>query len=224
MLCKARESDSCKENNGLSCGSVENLPAMQAIRVQPLGWEEPLEKGMATYSSILAWGIPWTEEPGRLQSVESQRVGHDWAKIMEASLIRQTRQVSLKTGDLNWNPSGIKSKGRALKQTLHGKGFGCWGNRRAGRRAVVARWMRGKVAWAGNPEGIAGGRQHGQSSSMRGGEVAGEIRQENKLICPGFQVISLADWWRMHRRGWDGESFTGGCWNSPDKRDRGMEG
>lgn len=57
------------------------------------------------------------------------------------------------------------------------------------------------MAWAGNPEGIAGGRQHGQSSSMRGGEVAGEIRQENKLICPGFQVISLADWWRMHRRG-----------------------
>ena len=52
-------------------------PAMQKIQVQSLGWEDPLEKGMATHSSILAWRIPWTEEPGGLQSVGSQRVGHD---------------------------------------------------------------------------------------------------------------------------------------------------
>ena len=45
--------------------------------VQSLGQEDPLEKGMATHSSILAWRIPWTEEPGRLQSMESQRVGHN---------------------------------------------------------------------------------------------------------------------------------------------------
>ena len=56
---------------------VKHLPAMQEIRVQSLGQENPLEKGMATYSSILAWRIPWTEEPGRLQSIGSQRVGHD---------------------------------------------------------------------------------------------------------------------------------------------------
>ena len=56
---------------------VKNLPAMQETRVQCLGWEEPLEKGMATHSSILAWGIPWTVEPGELWSVESQKVGHD---------------------------------------------------------------------------------------------------------------------------------------------------
>ena len=56
---------------------VKNLPAMQEIRVQSLGQENPLEKGMATYSSILAWRIPWTEEPGRLQSMGLQRVGHD---------------------------------------------------------------------------------------------------------------------------------------------------
>ena len=55
---------------------VNNLPAMQETRIQSLGWENPLEKGMATYSSILAWRIPWTEEPGRLQSMGSQRVGH----------------------------------------------------------------------------------------------------------------------------------------------------
>jgi len=46
-------------------------------RVQFLGWEDPLEEGMATHSSILVWRLPWTEEPGELQSMESQRVGHD---------------------------------------------------------------------------------------------------------------------------------------------------
>ena len=55
---------------------VKNLPAMQETQVQSVGWEDPLEKGMATHSSILAWAIPWTEEPGGLQSMESQRVGH----------------------------------------------------------------------------------------------------------------------------------------------------
>ena len=56
---------------------VKNLPAMQEIQVQSLGQEVPLEKGMATHSSILAWRIPWTEEPGGPQSMGSQRVGHD---------------------------------------------------------------------------------------------------------------------------------------------------
>ena len=55
----------------------KNLPAMQETWVQSLGWEDPLEKGTAAYSSILGWRIPWTEEPGGLQSVGSQRVGHD---------------------------------------------------------------------------------------------------------------------------------------------------
>ena len=56
---------------------VKNPPAMQETWVPSLGWEDPLEKGTATYSSILAWRIPWTEEPGGLQSTELQRVGHD---------------------------------------------------------------------------------------------------------------------------------------------------
>ena len=56
---------------------VMNLPAMQETQVQPLGGEDPLEKEMATHSSILAWRIPWTEEPGGIQSMGSQRVGHD---------------------------------------------------------------------------------------------------------------------------------------------------
>ena len=56
---------------------VKNMPAMQETQVQSLGWEDPLEKGMATHSSTLAWRIPWTGEPGRLQSMGSSRVGHD---------------------------------------------------------------------------------------------------------------------------------------------------
>ena len=56
---------------------VNNLLAMQETQVQSLGREDPLEKGMATYSSILAWRVPWTKEPGNLQSMGSKRVGHD---------------------------------------------------------------------------------------------------------------------------------------------------
>ena len=62
---------------------VKNLPATQELQdmwVQTLGQEDPLEKGMATRSSIPAWRIPWTEEPGGLQSMGLQRVGHDWSK------------------------------------------------------------------------------------------------------------------------------------------------
>ena len=56
---------------------VKRLPAMRESQVRPLGWEDPLEKEMATHFSTLAWKIPWTEEPGRLQSMGSQRIG-DW--------------------------------------------------------------------------------------------------------------------------------------------------
>ena len=61
----------------LAAQSVKNLPAVQETQVQSVGWEDPLEKKMATHSSILAWKISWTEEPGVLQSMGSQRVGHD---------------------------------------------------------------------------------------------------------------------------------------------------
>ena len=57
--------------------SKKNLPAMQETWVRSLGPEDPLEKGMATHSSVLAWRIPWTEQPGGLQSVGTQRAGHD---------------------------------------------------------------------------------------------------------------------------------------------------
>ena len=56
---------------------VKNPLAMQETQARSLGWEDPLEKGMAIHSSILAWRTPWTEEPGGLQSMGLQRVGHD---------------------------------------------------------------------------------------------------------------------------------------------------
>ena len=57
--------------------TVKNPPAVQETQVHPLDWEDPVEKGMATHSSILGWRIPWTEEPGRLQSLGSHRVGYN---------------------------------------------------------------------------------------------------------------------------------------------------
>ena len=63
--------------NSLVAQTVKSPPAMQETWVQSLGREDPLEKGMTTHSSILAWRIPWTEEPGEIQSLASQRVRHD---------------------------------------------------------------------------------------------------------------------------------------------------
>ena len=66
---------------------VKHLPAMWETQVQYLGWEDPLEEGIATHSSTLAWKIPWMEEPGRLQSMGSQRVGHDGATSLILGLV-----------------------------------------------------------------------------------------------------------------------------------------
>ena len=69
-----------RKARGISGGSdIKNLPAVRETWVQSLGQEEPLEEGVAAHSSILAWGIPWTEEPGGLQSMGLQRVRHDSA-------------------------------------------------------------------------------------------------------------------------------------------------
>ena len=69
---------------------------MWETQVQSLGWEDPLEKEMATHSSILAWKIPWVEEPGRLQSMGSQRVGHDWATSLTQLDFTQKISISQK--------------------------------------------------------------------------------------------------------------------------------
>ena len=70
--------EATSEKSSLVAQMVENLPAMQQTQVRSLGWKDPLEKGIATHSSVLAWEIPWTEETGSLKSMGSQRVRHDW--------------------------------------------------------------------------------------------------------------------------------------------------
>ena len=74
---------------------VKRLPTMQVTWVQSLDWEDLLEKEMATHSSTLAWKIPWTEEPGRLQSMGSQRVGHDRATSLSLSLFSSLSYICL---------------------------------------------------------------------------------------------------------------------------------
>ena len=134
---------SCFSRNlGFPRGSaVKNLPAVQKTQVWSLGQEDPLEKGMATHSSILAWRIPWTEEPGGLQSLGSQRVGHDWSDWArtQVALFERTRLPMQETQEMQvrslgqedtleeamathssilawripwtWEPSGLQSTG-----------------------------------------------------------------------------------------------------------------
>ena len=73
--------------------TVKCLPAIQKTWVQSLGWEDPQEKEMATHSSTLAGKIPWTEKPDRLQSMESQRVRHDWVTSLSLSLFIVLKSV-----------------------------------------------------------------------------------------------------------------------------------
>ena len=72
---------------------VKNLPAMQETWVQSLDWEDPLEKGTAAHSSVLAFKIPWTERPGRLQFMGSQRVRHDWSDLAQIGVLRWEKKA-----------------------------------------------------------------------------------------------------------------------------------
>ena len=85
---------------------VNNTPAMRETWVQSLGWEDPLEEGMATHSSILAWRIPWTQEPGGLQSMGSQKVGHSWM-TKHSTQLEQNRDV-LECVEVHFMKSGAK--------------------------------------------------------------------------------------------------------------------
>ena len=94
---------------------------MQDTRVRSLGWEDPLEKEMATHSSTVAWRIPWREEPGRLQSMGSQRVRHDWATSLHFTSLQNPQQGSWKIFP-SWHQS-IKTGGGDsvfnVKKTMH---------------------------------------------------------------------------------------------------------
>ena len=92
---------------------VKRLPTMWESWVQSLGWEDLLEKEMATHPSILAWKIPWTEEPGRLQSTGSQRVGHDYYQLIILSpaakyiLIGTTGIHTIRENSVLGRPQGV---------------------------------------------------------------------------------------------------------------------
>ena len=76
--------------------TVKRLPSTWETQVQSLGWEDLLEKEMTTHSSIPAWKIPWTEDPGRLQSMGLQRVRHDWVTSLSLSFTKHRRSNTSK--------------------------------------------------------------------------------------------------------------------------------
>ena len=92
---------------------VKNPPAMQETWVWSLGWEHPLEEEMATLSSMLAWRIPWTEEPGGLQSMWSQRAGHEWVANIHTSIC-----ISATWGQypVFWHPEFLRAHHREWLQ------------------------------------------------------------------------------------------------------------
>ena len=83
--------------------TVKRLSTMRETWVQSLGWEDPLEKEMTIHSSTIAWKIPWTEEPGRLQSMGLQWVGHDWASLERILIHCTTREATIL---LSWEEGG----------------------------------------------------------------------------------------------------------------------
>ena len=117
----------------LAAQMVKCLPAVQEIRIQSLGQEDSLEKEMATHSSPLAWKIPWTEKPGRLQSMGSQRVGHDWATSL--SLSRNRGSI----------PGPGRSPGRGHSNPLQSS---CLENPRdRGARQATVHWVTKSQKW-----------------------------------------------------------------------------
>ena len=105
---------------------VKNLPVMQERQemwVWSLGWEDPSEESMATHSSILAWRIPWTEEPGGLQSIGLQRIGQDWSDLA-CMHIDSTQVFSLRKMK-NQGTSEITNRRKLMNVS---SGFSTWGN------------------------------------------------------------------------------------------------
>ena len=119
-----------KKKTSLVAQTVKRLLKMRETQVQSLGWEDPLEKEMATHSGTLAWKIPWMEEPGRLQSMGSQRVRHNWATSLSLSrlkkIINSFLNLSFYTHEMtefhqeqqknNLYPSSLSPKHNSLSQ------------------------------------------------------------------------------------------------------------
>ena len=101
---------------------VKNLPAMQETQVQSLGWEDPLEDGMTTHSGILAWRVPWTEEPGRLWAI---RVAKSQTRLKQVSM---HACIPLELKKHKNNPAGPKSSAlfRFAEPLFRAQREGCW--------------------------------------------------------------------------------------------------
>ena len=99
--------------------TVKHLPTMWETRVQSLGREDLLEKEMLTHSSILAWKIPWTEKPGRLQSMGSQRVGHDWETSLSLSHTHAAAAKSLQSCPTLCDPIDGSPPGSPVHKCIH---------------------------------------------------------------------------------------------------------
>ena len=106
---------------------VKCLPAMRETWVRSLGWEDPLEKEMATHSSTLAWKIPWTEETCRLQSMGSQRIGHDWATSLKVAstisyaCVGDQKKAINSNSYFQWSLWGLR-EGISAKHWMHSSG------------------------------------------------------------------------------------------------------
>ena len=101
---------------------LKRLPGMWETRVRSMGWEDPLEKEMAPHSSTLAWRIPWMEEPGGLQSVGSQRVGHDWATSLSLFTFHfraLEKEMATHSSVLAWRIPGTGEPGRLPSMGSH---------------------------------------------------------------------------------------------------------
>ena len=110
---------------------LKHLPPMWESWVQSLGWEDPLEKEMATYSSILAWRIPWTEKLGRLQSTGSQRVRHDWVTSLLDHLIHQGSPRILEWVAYPFSNGSSQSRNQTWVSCIAGWFFTSWATREA---------------------------------------------------------------------------------------------
>ena len=118
---------------------IKNWPAMQETWVPSLGQEDPLEKGMVTHFSILAWRIPWTGEPGGLQSTGSQRIGHDW--VTNNFIFFPTRGYTCQIiQSLYQLTKGLKS---SMRPWSSGNNRGLWGHN----LGYVIDWLIFKFIW-----------------------------------------------------------------------------
>ena len=171
------------------------LPAMQETRVQSLSWEDPLEKEMATHSSIFARRIPWREEPGRLQSTGLQRVGHDWATSVSFFHVRKEVEVT----EWAWL-NGVRRWGLGEIITLVWK---CWGET----GDVLERVLKSQglllLRKVGNHERqgwcmMTWFRAEGKEKDLEGGG-GGCLQLPPSLVCDDFEWQTAIMWrgrWR----------------------------